>query len=152
VAARRWAAAVDLERTDGVGICDSDPVKLHHAWGMAVLGLAPRAAFDRELAVTREAFRSGRLGLADAVLIGLPEIDVLRARRDGDPARQRRDFAAQVQLREPIEAWYRAVDRLDPGRVIWELPAGGLPKLPDPRTDRTSVDLLDALVDELPAP
>lgn len=152
VASRRWAAALDLEREDGVAICDTDPVKLHYAWGMAVLGLAPRAQFDRELAVTREAIRSGRLGLADAVLVALPAVEVLRSRRDGDPTRRRRNFAAHVQLREPLEQWYRAVDRLDPGRVIWDLPATGLPKLPAPRPDRTAVDLIDALVAELPHP
>src|ERR1044071_8297379 len=78
---RRWAQAIDQERTDGVAFCDTDPVKLHYSWGMAMLGLAPRAQFDRELAVTRVAVRMGRLGLADAVLVGLPDLDSLQRRR-----------------------------------------------------------------------
>lgn len=152
VGMQRWTAAVDLERRDGVAVCDTDPVKLHYSWGMATLGLAPRAQFDRELAVTREAFRAGRLGLADAVLVELPEVEELSRRRDSDPDRRRRNFAAHVQLREPLEQWYRALDRLDPGRVFWELSDDGLPKLPEPRTDRGAVELLDALVAELPRP
>ena len=50
VAMRRWEEAEELERADGVAFCDTDPLKLHYAWGMAALGLAPRAQFDRELA------------------------------------------------------------------------------------------------------
>jgi hypothetical protein len=150
VGSRRWGEAVALETSDGVAVCDTDPLKLHWSWGMAALGLAPRAQFDRELAVTREAFRAGMLGFADAVLVGLPDVEALRRRRDGDPTRRRRNFAAHVQLREPLEQWYRAIDRLDPGRVFWDLPVEGLPKLPEPRAARTSPELLDALVAELP--
>jgi hypothetical protein len=152
VGARRWSAALEFERQDGVAVCDTDPLKLHWSWGMAALGLAPRAQFERELTVTREAFKAGMLGLADAVLVGLPDVEVLRRQRDGDPTRRRRNFAAHVQLREPLEQWYSALDRLDPGRVIWDLPITGLPKLPEPRTARESVELLDALVAELPTP
>jgi len=147
----RWQRAEELERLDGVAFCDTDPVRLHWSWGMAALGLAPRARFDRELAVTRVAFRTGRLGLADAVLVGLPEVSVLQERRDRDPTRRRRNFATHVQLREPLRQWYAALDALDPGRVVWELPDDGVPKLPDPRPGRTSPELLDALIAALPA-
>ncbi|MEV8505378.1 hypothetical protein AB0368_11180 [Actinoplanes sp. NPDC051475] len=147
---QRWATALDLEREDGIAFCDTDPVKLHYAWGMAALGLAPRAQFDRELAVTREAFRSGRLGFADAVLVSLPDIATLQLRRDGDETRRRRNFAAHVQLREPLQQWYAALESLSPGRVVWDLPATGVPKLPEPRAERCAVELLDSLVAALP--
>jgi hypothetical protein len=150
VAMRRWGEAEDLERADGVAFCDTDPVKLHYSWGMAMLGLAPRAQFDRELAVARVAVQMGRVGLADAVLVGLPDLGTLQRQRDGDDTRRRRNFATHVQLREPLRQWYAALDSLDPGRVIWDLPAEGVPKLPAPRPDRTSADLLDALIDALP--
>lgn len=150
VGVRRWAEAVELERLDGIAFCDTDPVKLHYAWGMAALGLAPRAQFDRELAVARVAFRTGRLGFADAVLVGLPDVATLQRQRDEDPTRRRRNFATHVQLREPIRQWYAALDSLDPGRVIWDLPGTGVPKLPEPRAGRCDPDLLDALVDALP--
>ena len=150
VAMRRWDEAEQLERADGVAFCDTDPLKLHYAWGMAALGLAPRAQFDRELAVTRMAFQMGRLGLADAVLVGLPDLVTLQRQRDDDQTRRRRNFATHVQLREPMRQWYATLDRLDPGRVIWDLPDNGVPKLPAPRTDRTSVALLDELIEALP--
>jgi len=150
VAMQRWADAEALERSDGVAFCDSDPLKLHYSWGMAALGLAPRAQFDRELAVVRIAFQMGRLGLADAILVGLPDRDTLQRRRDNDQTRRRRNFATHVQLRRPLQQWYAALDGLEPGRVIWDLPDDGVPKLPAPRTDRTSVDLLDALIRALP--
>ena len=151
VSMRRWAEAEELERIDGVAFCDTDPVKLHYAWGMAALGLAPRAQFDRELAVTRVAFRTGRLGFADAVLLGLPDLETLQRQRDDDTTRRRRNFATHVQLREPLRQWYATLDGLDPGRVIWDLPADGVPKLPAPRPVRTSLALLDSLVAALPA-
>jgi len=97
-----------------------------------------------------EAFRAGRLGFADAVLVGLPEVETLRRRRDTDGTRRRRNFAAHVQLREPLQQWYATLDRLDPGRVIWELPVEGVPKLPEPRPERCAAALLDDLVAALP--
>lgn len=150
VSMQRWADAEQLERHDGIAFCDSDPVKLHYSWGMAALGLAPRAQFDRELAVTRVAFRTGRLGFADAVLVGLPDIATLQTQRDGDRTRRRRNFGTHVQLREPLRQWYATLDSLEEGRVIWDLPAAGVPKLPVPRADRTDPGLLDALVEALP--
>lgn len=150
VGMKRWAEAEELERADGVAFCDTDPLKLHYSWGMAALGLAPRAQFDRELAVARVALRMGRLGFADAVLVGLPDLVTLQRQRDADHTRRRRNFATHVQLREPLRLWYVTLDTLDPGRVIWELPPEGVPKLPAPRADRVAPDLLDALVDALP--
>ncbi|GGK92440.1 hypothetical protein [Mangrovihabitans endophyticus] len=150
VAMRRWAEAEELERLDGVAFCDTDPIRLHYAWGMAALGLAPRAQFDRELAVVRVAMQTGRLGFADAVLVGLPDVATLQRRRDEDPTRRRRNFATHVQLREPLRQWYATLDALDPGRVHWDLPTDGTPKLPEPRPERSSVALLDALVEALP--
>jgi len=150
VAMRRWDEAEELERADGVAFCDTDPLKLHYAWGMAALGLAPRAQFDRELTVIRMAVQMGRLGLADAVLVGLPDPGTLQRQRDDDQTRRRRNFATHVQLREPLRQWYATLDRLDPGRVLWGLPDDGVPKLPAPRTDRTSADLLDELIEALP--
>jgi hypothetical protein len=85
------------------------------------------------------------------VLAGLPDLETLHRQRDDDATRRRRNFATHVQLREPLRQWYAALDSLDPGRVIWDLPADGVPKLPAPRPVRTCVDLLDSLVDALPA-
>jgi hypothetical protein len=148
---RRWAAALERERRQGLAVCDTDPVKLHYTWSMVAIGLQPRAQFDRELAVIREAFAASALGLADVVLVALPDADTLRRQRAADRTRTRRKFDTHLRLREPLAEWYRAVDRLDPGRVIWELPAAGLPdQLPPRRADRSAVHLLDDLIAALP--
>jgi hypothetical protein len=66
--------------------------------------------------------------------------------------RRRRHFEVHARLREPLVEWYQAVEDLDPGRVVWELPDQGIPDpLPPPRSTRTSVEFLDALVASLPA-
>jgi hypothetical protein len=148
----RWAAALRQEREQGLAVCDTDPVKLHYTWSMVAIGLQPRAQFDREFAATRSAFAAHALGLADVVLVALPDEDTLRRQRAADRTRSRRGFDTHLRLREPLAEWYRAVDRLDPGRVIWELPAAGLPDpLPPRRADRSAVPLLEALIAALPA-
>lgn len=143
---RRWADAARSAAADGVAWCDTDPLRLCHTWSLAAAGLAPPAVFDRELAVTREAVRTGRLGLADAVLVARPGADEPRRDTAGGPA----TIAGHLRLREPLIRWYAALDALDPGRVVWDLPAGGPPPLPAPRPDRCSVELVDALVAALP--
>lgn len=46
---------------------------------------------------------------------------------------------------------YEAIDALDPGRVIWDLPPGGLPAAPPPpRIMRSDVGVLDELIASLP--
>jgi hypothetical protein len=151
VDSQRWAQALDLEAAAGIAVCDTDPVKLHYTWGLVRLGLAAPAQFERELAATRDAFAAGVLGFADVVLIGLPDDATLRRQRDGDPTRSRRNFDTHVRLRDPLADWYRALDGVDPGRVIWDLPPTGLPvDLPAPRAARSATALLTALTDFLP--
>lgn len=133
-------------------VCDGDPLKLHYSWCLSRLGIAPPARFDLDLAACRRAFTAGALGFADLVLVQLPPLEVLRSRRDGDTTRRRRHFDMHAQLRMPLSEWYQAVDKLDPGRVLWKLPADGVPaQLPKPRPARSDVELLDALVAALPA-
>lgn len=153
VNSRRWAAACALETGTGLAVCDSDPVKLHYAWSLSQIGAAPRARFDHELAHVRRAFAAGALGLADLVLISIPPLATLRAHRDADPTRRRKSFELHAQLSEQLRTWYQAVDALEPGRVIWQLPTDGLPAVaPKPRARRSDVDLLDQLITLLPSP
>jgi hypothetical protein len=95
---------------------------------------------------------SHELGFVDVVLFSSVSSDVLRARRAGDMTRRRRSFELHVRMREPLMAWYRTVDALDPGRVVWGLPHDDddLPAR-SPRPQRYDADLLDSLVAALPA-
>jgi hypothetical protein len=152
VNSRRWSQALELERRTGLAICDSDPLKLHYSWCLSMIGAAPRSRWEFELDVTRRAFEVRALGLADLVLIGTPPLERLLQQRAGDLTRRRRHFELHARLREPLVEWYQAVEDLDPGRVVWELPDQGIPDpLPPPRSTRTSVEFLDALVASLPA-
>lgn len=152
VNSRRWAQAVTLEARTGLAICDSDPLKLHYSWCLSRIGAAPWSRFRHELAAVRHAFSAGTLGLADLVLVTLPPLDVLRAHRLADPTRSRRSFELHSRLGDHLYAWYQAVDAVEPGRVRWQLPDDGPPsQMPEPRSDRSDVALLDELITLLPA-
>ncbi|MFE3542779.1 hypothetical protein ACFXK0_07395 [Nocardia sp. NPDC059177] len=152
VNARRWMRARELEEQIGVAVCDSDPLKLHYSWCLAAVGAGPVVRFERELAAVRQAFTQRRLGFADVVLLSIPEPQQLAAQRAGDPTRRRRHFELHAQLAEPLRQWYSALGRLDPGRVVDGFPTELGDAIPEaPRTDRCDRDLLDSLVDELPA-
>ena len=148
----RWDQALTLERETGLAGCDSDPLKLHYSWCLSRIGSAPWARFEHELAQVRQAFADEALGLADLVLVSVPTVETLRRQRDADPTRQRRSFELHIRLGEHLHAWYETLDALDPGRVIWSLPPGGLPATrPAPRPRRSDVALLDALAASLPS-
>ncbi len=153
VNSRRWAQALALEQRSGLAVCDSDPLKLHYSWCLSRIGAAPRARFDHELAEVRHAFAADILGLVDLVLVSIPPLATLRRRREADTSRRRRSFDLHVQLGEHLRAWYQTIDALEPGRVLWDLPALGLPtQMPRPRAARSNVALMDELVAALPSP
>jgi len=149
----RWAQALELERAAGVAICDSDPLKLHYSWSLAVIGAAPWDRFRRELQRCRLAFATGSLGLADLVLFSTAPQEQLRHQKAADRSRRRRSFDLHVRLREPLLAWYTALERSSPGRVLWALPDDNDALMTTgPRVGRTDPALLDALVEQLPMP
>jgi hypothetical protein len=151
VNSHRWNQARALEDEIGLAVCDGDPLKLHYSWCLSRVGAVPRTRFDHELAQARRAFADDALGLADLVLVSIPTAETLRSHRDADPTRRRRSFDLHARLGEHLRAWYEALDALEPGRVIWNLPPGGLPAaMPQPRATRSDVALLDALATALP--
>jgi hypothetical protein len=111
----------------------------------------PRSDWTTALEASRPAFDAGRLGLADLMLVTIPDRDALIRRRDGDESRRRRNFDLHVQLAAALAEWYRAIEQLDPVRVIWHLPPEGLPGRLSPREPRSGIQLLDALLARLPA-
>ena len=149
--ARRWQRALDTENAYGLAVCDTDPFKLHYVWGLWWLGEVDAAVWEAEARINREYFEAGRLGFADLVLCDIPDPEVLRSRRDGDPTRTRRNFDLHVRLAEPLRRWYGTMDRLEPGRVRWALPPGGsIPDPPPPRTGRSDPRRFDELLAALP--
>ena len=78
----------------------------------------------------------------------------LRARRETDPSRTRRNFERHLLLRDSLLRWYSAIDRLEPGRVVFDFPAAGI--TPDliakgKRNRRSGRELFDELMSELAA-
>jgi hypothetical protein len=147
----RWTQALRIEAAYGIAVCDSDPFKLHYPWTLWRTGYASRSEWTTALEASRPVFAEGRLGLADLMLVTIPDRDTVIRRRAGDARRRRRGFGLHVQLTPALAEWYRAIEQLDPGRVIWHLPAEGLPgKLP-PREPRSGIQLLNALLELLPA-
>jgi hypothetical protein len=152
ISAVRWHAARQAEQQTGLAVCDTDPLKLHYVWSLWRTGHASRRQWQAELAATRQLFAQHRLGIADLILIEIPDPATLAARRRADLARRRRNFDLHAQLAGPLRDWYHAVEQLDPSRVRWELPASGIPSITTgPRHDRTGTDAFDALISHLPA-
>jgi hypothetical protein len=152
VSSSRWRAAERIEERSGTAVCDGDPLKLHYSWCLGQIGAAPWSRFEQELVITREAIQNGFLGFADLVLISVPSAATLEAHFKADTSRRRHSFALHSRLAAPLRSWYQAVEALDPGRVIWEHPADGLPVPPvGPRSRRCDPGLLDQLVGLLPS-
>lgn len=148
VSTSRWNAARILEGDTGLAVCDSDPMKLHHTWSLARIGAVPAERFEIESVLVREALVEKRIGFVDTVLVDFPAPEVLRDRRDKDTSRERTDFEFHLQLIEPMREWYRALDSVDPGRVLgWDVDIDTL----RPRDRRYDASLFDALLAALPS-
>jgi hypothetical protein len=144
---RRWDTARRIEARVGTAFCDTDPFKLHYSWCRWQAGIARKSEFDGACVVARRGFGSGELGLADLVMFADLDESELRRRKSADKSRSRRGFEEHLLLREPLRRWYSAMDRLEPGHVIWSLPREGLPGLPRrTRAVRTGAELYDRFV------
>lgn len=150
----RWQEVLERERRDGLVVVDTDPFKLHFVWTLFRTGQASEIEWTMQRDAARDAFASGRYALADVILISDVDIATLRARREADPSRTRRSFDRHVLLRDALLRWYRAIDRLEPGRVVLGLPPDGItPELiaKGKRAKRSGPDLFDQLMTDLAA-
>ena len=147
---RRWRLAKEMEARTGLAVCDTDPLKLHYGFCLWRLGglMLEQWQFERDLA--RDAIGAARLGFADLYLVNPIDAHRARAQRDADPSRRRRNFDLHVRLGPPLIEWYRGIERVLPGRVIWNLPGDGLPAA-EPRKKGDDLALFDALMKTLSA-
>ncbi len=149
---RRWEDVLERERRDGLVVVDTDPFKLHFTWTLLQEGMATARQWELERETSRSAFGAGRCGLADLVFVSTIDEPTLRARRDSDTTRTRRNFERHVRLRDALVRWYRAVDALEPGRVFFELPETGLTEehlALGKRAVRSGAVLFDDLLEQL---
>lgn len=150
----RWRQAVVDDAAGEVVVLDGDPFKLYFSWAEWRLGRITAPEWEARVDVARGHFLSGDHGLADLVLYSDPGEDELRRRKVGDHTRSRRNFERHTAMRRYVRRWYEAVAHLDPTRVVWEHPAGGLSD--DllglgPRARRSDPALLDELLAHLAA-
>jgi hypothetical protein len=150
----RWQEVVERETRDGLVVLDTDPFKLHYVWSLWRTGQATELEWTLQRDVARAAFAADRYALADVFLVADVDAGTLRARRAADATRTRRNFEIHVKLRDTTIAWYRAIDSLDPGRVVFGLPTSGIS--PDllakgQRAPRSGLALFDRLMGKLAA-
>jgi hypothetical protein len=148
----RWEEVLAREARDGLVIVDTDPFKLHYVWTLFRTGQTTELDWTLQRDTARAAFASGRYALADVILVSDVDLETLRSRREADPSRTRRNFERHVVLRDALLRWYEAIDRLEPGRVVFGLPPGGLS--PDliakgKRARRSALELFDEMMGEL---
>ena len=150
----RWQEVLAREARDGLVVVDTDPFKLHFVWTLFRTGQVTEVEWAVQRDVARDAFAAGRYALADVFLVSNVDDATLRARRENDPSRTRRNFERHVLLRDSLLRWYRAIDRLEPGRVVFGLPLDGItPGLlaKGKRATRSGPELFDHLMRELEA-
>jgi len=126
---RRWQAARDIERSWGIAVCDTDPIKLHYPWSLWQIGVAEERVWQAQRIATRDAITNGRLGFADVYLVKSIDPERARRQRNADSTRSRRNFELHVRLLQPVMTWYRALETVMPGAVTWELPEDGLAQM-----------------------
>ena len=145
----RWQVVLERETRDGLVVVDTDPFKLHYVWTLFRTGQIAEIEWTMQRDAARDAFAAGRYALADAFLVSDVDDATLRSRRDTDNTRTRRSFERHLALRDALLRWYEAIDRLEPGRVVFGLPDGGItPELlaKGKRTTRSGAGLFDQLM------
>jgi hypothetical protein len=150
----RWNEVLARETRDGLVVVDTDPFKLHFVWTLRRTGQISEVEWTTQRDVARDAFAAGRYALADVFLVSNVDDAALRARRESDPSRTRRNFERHVLLRDSLLRRYSAIDRLEPGRVVLGLPSDGItPALvaKGKRARRSGFELFDQLMSELAA-
>ena len=88
----RWSKSTGVESATGLAVCDTDPLKLHYDYCLARIGAAAWARFERGVAEAEAAIEEQRLGVADLVVVRVPDDDTLARQRDSDQSRRRRNF------------------------------------------------------------
>ena len=144
----RWQAALAMEARAQWAVCDSDPLKLHYLWCLWQIGEASTNDWLTELDATRDTVAQGRIGFADAYILGAIDPQLARQRALADTTRRRSNFELHVRLQQALLSWYSAIEQVLPGSVKVGFPA----KMPavQPRNDRYSLAAFDRMIALLP--
>jgi thymidylate kinase len=114
--AEQWRRAVSLLSKTSLVVLDGDPFKgLWYNWVFADGGWE---GITTVAPLYREHLRRGTLGFPDLYVVLLASEAQLRARREGDQTRRRRNFDTHVRLLGPHERYFEALRQEDPRRVL----------------------------------
>ena len=143
-----WQTALAMEASTSWAVCDSDPLKLHYLWCLRQIGEASTNDWLTELDATRDTVAQGRIGFADAYIVGAIDPQLARQRALADTTRRRSNFELHVRLQQALLSWYAAIEQVLPGSVQVGFPA----KMPavQPRDDRYSLAAFDRMIALLP--
>lgn len=118
---KRWAEAIAIEMQSSLAICDTDPLKLHYCWALWQIGQGSREQWEMQRDATRAAIADRSLGFADYVFVKPMEEHIVRRQRELDP-RVRDRFEVHLQMQGSLIAWYQALQKVTPERVVFEHP------------------------------
>ena len=150
--AQRWSKAQQIATERGWVACDTDPFKLHFSWTQWTLGEGSLEYWTAAKEFCRDAFGARQLGIADVVMYADVNEATLRAQKAGDLTRTRSRHDLHIRLAPALRRWYEAIDRLEPGRVRYQLPPEGIDNAilaQGRRVERTGVVVFDRLMAEL---
>lgn|ERR1700675_246849 len=114
---RRWHAALEMEREQGIAVCDGDPFGLCFSWAVWKAGAIPGMLFEIELPLYRRAIEERRLGFADAVIWFDAPLEELRQRAKSDTTRRRKRHELYLKMIPWMKAWADARQQALPGTV-----------------------------------
>lgn len=150
--AKRWNDACAIEQASGLVVCDTDPLKLHYGWGLWQIGESTEMQWQLARQAARRAIAEQRLGFADLFLVKTIDAAAARQQMEGDLSRTRSSFDLHLRLQAPLLAWYRAIERVFPGRVHWALPGDfNIPQVV-PNERRYDLNAFDRFIDCLSEP
>ena len=115
----RWQAALAMEARAQWAVCDSDPLKLHYLWCLWQIGEASTNDWLTELDATRDTVAQGRIGFADAYIVGRIDPQLARQRARADSTRRRSNFELHVRLQQALLTWYAAIEHVLPAVCKW---------------------------------
>lgn len=154
--AARFHKALEIERHQGLVICDTDPLKIHYAWCMEQAGFPWPDKFANARVFVRKAIAERRLGFADLYLVKRIAPKVAREQKESDPTRRRSNFNQHLALQPYLVEWFTAMSHVLPGQVRWGFPDRDEllveinSKAPEENPRRFDVSVFDALIERLP--
>ncbi len=143
----RWLHGLEIERIHDVVYFDTDPLKVHYAWCLWQVGENRRDEWIATVQATRDRIAQGQLGFADRVVFLEPSEEQVRQQKANDHTRRRSNFDGHLRLREPLRRWYELLEKMAPGRIVFNAHQRPLSIPTRLRTDRYDLQLFDKLID-----